>query len=61
MNLTLHNVLIYNDFKTRASGFEPSTTEDSQAPVRACHRYIKNRPEQLDYKTAIEQDLPIGS
>jgi Uncharacterised protein family (UPF0236) len=40
---------------------EPSTTEDSQAPVRACHRYIKNRPEQLDYKTAIEQDLPIGS
>jgi Uncharacterised protein family (UPF0236) len=28
---------------------EPSTTEDSQAPVRACHRYIKNRPEQLDY------------
>ena len=40
---------------------EPSTTEDSQAPVRACHRYIKNRPEQLDYKMAIEQELPIGS
>lgn len=40
---------------------EPSTTEDSQAPVRVCHRYIKNRPEQLDYKTAIEQELPIGS
>ena len=40
---------------------EPSTTEDSQAPVRACHRYIKNRPEPLDYKTAIEQELPIGS
>ena len=40
---------------------EPSATEDSQAPVRACHRYIKNRPEQLDYKTALEQELPIGS
>lgn len=40
---------------------EPSMTEDSQAPVRACHRYIKNRPEQLDYKMAIEQELPIGS
>jgi len=40
---------------------EPCTTEESQAPVRACHRYIKNRPEQLDYKTAIEQELPIGS
>ena len=40
---------------------EPSTTEDPQAPVRACYRYIKNRPEQLNYKTAIEQNLPIGS
>lgn len=29
--------------------------------MRACYRYIKNRPEQLDYKTAIEQGLPIGS
>src|SRR3990167_7106235 len=25
------------------------------------HRHIKNRPHQLDYKTAIENDLPIGS
>ena len=40
---------------------ELNTTEDAQAPVRACYRYIKNRPEQLDYKTAIEQELPIGS
>lgn len=34
---------------------------DEQAPVRACYRYIKNRPRQLDYKTAIDNDLPIGS
>ena len=34
---------------------------DKQAPVRACHRYLSNRTEQLDYKTAIEQELPIGS
>lgn len=40
---------------------EPKTIDEPQAPVRACHRYIKNRPEQLDYKTAIEQGLPIGS
>jgi hypothetical protein len=40
---------------------EAKTVEDAQAPVRACYRYIKNRPEQLDYKTAIEQGLPIGS
>lgn len=40
---------------------EPSKIEDPQSPVRAWHRYIKNRPEQLDYKTAIEKELPIGS
>lgn len=40
---------------------EPNSTEDSQASVRACYRYIKNRPEQLDYKAAIEKELPIGS
>ena len=34
---------------------------DEEAPVRACYRYIKNRPNQLDYKAAIANDLPIGS
>jgi hypothetical protein len=34
---------------------------DGNAPVRACYPYIKNRPYQLDYKTAIANDLPIGS
>lgn len=29
--------------------------------IQACIRYIKNRPGQFDYKTAIEKDLPIGS
>ena len=29
--------------------------------LRACYRYLSNRTEQLDYKTAIEQELPIGS
>jgi hypothetical protein len=28
--------------------------------VRACYRYIKNRPHQLNHKAAIENDLPIG-
>jgi hypothetical protein len=40
---------------------EEQTVDDSNAPVRACYRYIDNRPAQLDYKTAIERDLPIGS
>lgn len=40
---------------------EHHTIEDSDAPVRACHRYLKNRLHQLDYKKAIDNDLPIGS
>jgi len=32
-----------------------------QAPVRACHRYLSNRLQQLDYKSALENGLPIGS
>jgi hypothetical protein len=40
---------------------ENQTIEDAQAPVRACYRYINNRPNQLDYKTAIQKGLPIGS
>jgi hypothetical protein len=40
---------------------EPTVAPEAEAPVRACHRYIKNRPTQLNYKTAIEQNLPIGS
>ena len=35
---------------------EASAMEDSKTPVRVCYRYIKNRPEQLDYK----QGSPIG-
>lgn len=34
---------------------------DSQAPVRACHRYFRNRPGQFDYPGAKARGLPIGS
>lgn len=40
---------------------EKEEIEDKEAPVRACYRYIKNRPEQLDYEYALAHDLPIGS
>lgn len=40
---------------------ESDTVEDKEAPVRACYRYINNRPNYLDYKGAIENDLPVGS
>ncbi|EDN68742.1 conserved hypothetical protein [Beggiatoa sp. PS] len=40
---------------------EADDVEDGKAPVRVCHRYLSNRTNQLDYKTAIVQELPIGS
>jgi len=40
---------------------EPLSVEENQAPVRACERYIRNRPEQFDYLGALQAGLPIGS
>ncbi len=40
---------------------EPANTEEKDAPVRACYRYIRNRPEQFDYPRALAANLPIGS
>ena len=39
---------------------ESDDVENAKAPVRACHRYLSNRTDQLDYKGAIEKNLPIG-
>lgn len=40
---------------------ETAEVNDSEAPVRRCHRYLRQRTEQLDYQNAIAHDLPIGS
>jgi hypothetical protein len=40
---------------------EPSSVEDKDAPVRACLRYLKNRPGQFNYLKALQEELPIGS
>ena len=40
---------------------EPESIPNEQAPIRALVRYMKNRPGQFEYKTAIDQQLPIGS
>lgn len=40
---------------------EPESVPDTEAPVRACHRYISNRTDFLDYKGALAAGLPIGS
>ena len=40
---------------------EPDSTEDKNAPVRRCLRYLSNRPSQFDYPEAEKQGLPVGS
>jgi hypothetical protein len=40
---------------------EPPEVDDSNAPVRACHRYLRNRPGQFDYPRALQAGLPVGS
>lgn len=40
---------------------EHASVPDRDAPVRACYRYIANRPNFLDYKGALAAGLPIGS
>ena len=44
--------------KKHAEGEEVA---DEQAPIRTAYRYFSNRTEQLDYATALEKGLPIGS
>lgn len=44
-----------------ATRLEPSTTPEPEAPIRAAHRYLSNRRDQLDYPGAIARLLPIGS
>lgn len=40
---------------------EGAEIAEENAPVRAAHRYLSNRPETLDYQAAIAEGLPIGS
>lgn len=40
---------------------ESRAIPEEHAPVRACYRYMNNRLNQLDYKSALDKELPIGS
>ena len=44
-----------------SEALEPATVPDADAPVRACHRYLSNRLDHLDYQDALAKNLPIGS
>ncbi|MFT5412933.1 MAG: hypothetical protein ACI9NC_005685, partial [Verrucomicrobiales bacterium] len=43
------------------SNQEAEEVAEKEAPVRRCWRYLSNRKDQLDYKGAIDAELPIGS
>ena len=40
---------------------EADKVADEDAPVRRAYRYLKNRLDVLNYKQALDDDLPIGS
>lgn len=40
---------------------EMKVEKKEETPVEKCYRYIANREDSLDYKDALENDLPIGS
>jgi hypothetical protein len=40
---------------------EPESTPEENAPVRAAHRYLKNRTHAMDYQGTLAEGLPIGS
>jgi len=40
---------------------EPAEADDEHAPVRTCHRYLGARADQLNYRQALAEGLPIGS
>jgi hypothetical protein len=44
-----------------AAHCETSGTDDDQAPVRVCLRYLSARTTQLKYREALAEELPIGS
>ena len=41
--------------------YESLDVRDEQAPVRVCHRYLGARRDQLKYREALAEGLPIGS
>lgn len=47
--------------QTLAGHGEPSEVDDEHAPVRSCHRYLSARVNQLNYRQALAEGLPIGS
>lgn len=47
--------------KSKVAVIEEKGKAQEETPVEKCYRYIANREDSLDYKEALEKDLPIGS
>jgi hypothetical protein len=45
----------------KAVAKEEGMSKEQETPVEKCYRYIINRQHSLDYKSALENELPIGS
>lgn len=50
-----------NDSKKILIALEPYKDSPEENLAMQCYRYIENRPEQFNYKTALDHNLPIGS
>lgn len=48
-------------FRTLRENLEDESVADEDAAVRKALRYMENRIEHLDYASARQRDLPIGS
>jgi hypothetical protein len=57
----LKNRAAHKVIKELEAHLEEDSVAEEQAPVRAAHRYLSNRIENLDYAGALEKELPIGS
>lgn len=44
-----------------AARIEAPETPELDAPVRSAHRYLSHRLDQLDYRAALQRNLPVGS
>ena len=47
--------------KETADKKEGRTSKEQDTPTEKCYRYMINRQNNLDYKNALENELPIGS
>ena len=47
--------------KSQKKSKEKTEKKEEETPVEKCYRYIANRQNNLDYKGALDNELPIGS